>query len=157
MSGPDASSWTIAPQRSLLPAEAKTGVLALLSDHPDSDNAAVNDLTETRWTRYGKDRVYVRTTAGVDVGYIDLHAQTVVPALSEYETVLRHSLARWCPPVETPEPAPPAPLSEVIPVPTRDHSTDLAANIAGAAARAKREEVNAEAPVRNLVARACSV
>jgi hypothetical protein len=40
MSGPDASSWTIAPQRSLLPAEAKSGVLALLSDHPDSDNAA---------------------------------------------------------------------------------------------------------------------
>lgn len=117
----------------------------------------MNELTETRWTRYGKDRVYVRTAAGVDVGYIDLHAKRVVPALSEYEPVLRHSLARWCPPVEAPEPPTAAMVSPAVPVPTCRPPADLATNSAGAAARAKRDEVNAEAPVRNLLARVLGV
>jgi hypothetical protein len=58
-------------------------------------------------------------------------------------------VAPWPPP--PPSLIAPQPVVEVAPV------RDLAANVAGAAARAKRDEVNAKAPVMNLAARAFGV
>jgi hypothetical protein len=168
------------------------------------------DLVEKRWSRYGKDRVYVQTVDGLDIGHVDLHTRRIVTTHAEFEAALQECLERWCPPAppsspEAPSPAPiaspwapprpsehelncqpvsgpeasplpdpavaaddptaplPAALPESAPStngPSDPRSTevrDLADNVAGAAARAKRDEVNAQAPVLNLVARAFGV
>ncbi len=36
----------------------------------------MSSILERRWTRYGKDRVYVKDDAGVDLGYVDLVLRT---------------------------------------------------------------------------------
>jgi hypothetical protein len=151
----------------------------------------MGDLIETRWTRYGKDRVYVRTFDGLDVGHIDLVAQSTVVKDHAYNAALRDCFARWCPtagqgghtegPGRSSQDAVPAvqPLSRTQPMPLErevrtiavsgdetdatsldsvdesrhDAGRDLVANVAGAAVRAKRNEVNAQAPVFNFVAR----
>jgi len=59
-----------------------------------------------------------------------------------------------------PPPSTEDPLPAHVPEPNEhvpERGVDLSTNVAGAAARAKREEVNAEAPVRNLVARVLGV
>ena len=111
-----------------------------------ADTTLMTRLIETRWKRYGKDRVYVRTDDGDDVGHVDLVEHTVVAKVAEYETELRACLARW-----TCEHADGATSAR------DDGGRDLAANLAGAAARAKRKEVNAQAPVMNLIARVLGV
>ena len=155
----------------------------------------MSELTETRWTRYGKDRVYVRTAEGLDIGHVDLVAQCNVIKDLAYEVAMNDCLARWCPaagqsvgngPGDIPSPSASleasspngAPLtpSAVSPLtadtllgPTQhadsdsiadlkaDTPRDLVANVAGAAVRAKRNEVNAQAPVLNFVARVLGV
>ena len=151
----------------------------------------MSELTETRWTRYGKDRVYVRTAEGLDVGHVDLVAQCNVVKDLAYEVAMNDCLARWCPaagpaddavsddmpsrgahpeasppnrPLLNPPPAAPLPTVTVL-EPTHHTGSDpiadfnaaaprdLVANVAGAAVRAKRNEVNAQAPVLNLFAR----
>jgi hypothetical protein len=52
---------------------------------------------ETRWTQHGKDRVYVKTPDGVDLGYADLVARTVVPTDPQFESSLHDCLLRWMP------------------------------------------------------------
>jgi hypothetical protein len=52
---------------------------------------------ETRWTQHGKDRVYVKTPDGVDLGYADLVARTVVPTDPRFESSLHDCLLRWMP------------------------------------------------------------
>lgn len=135
----------------------------------------MTQLIETRWTRYGKDRVYVKTADGDDVGHVDLVARTVVAKAPDYETELQECLIRWtrAPEAATQEAenevlipaAPEEPATEAqpseparieLPV-TNEDARDLAANVAGAAARAKRNEVNAQAPVLNFVARLLGV
>lgn len=136
----------------------------------------MSQLIETRWKRYGKDRVYVKTIEGNDVGHVDLVERTVVTKIADYEAELRDCLARWTTGTESaPEeagsvaPTPPPVEAEVeAALPETEPSTsvacasddggrDLAANVAGAAARAKRNEVNAQAPVLNFVARMLGV
>ncbi len=155
----------------------------------------MSELTETRWTRYGKDRVYVRTADGLDVGHVDLIAQCHVVKDLAYEVAMNDCLARWCPAAEPADgtglgdiPSPSAPLEASSPIgvlltpsavspltadallePTQhadsdpiadlkvDAPRDLVANVAGAAVRAKRNEVNAQAPVLNLFARVLGV
>jgi hypothetical protein len=136
----------------------------------------VTQLIETRWKRYGKDRVYVKTADGDDVGHVDLVEQTVVARIADYETELRACLARWTGEAASApeEPAPMAPARVIAEAeaeaeaPNIDLATnespavedgcrDLTANLAGAAARAKRNEVNAQAPVMNFVARVLGV
>lgn len=168
------------------------------------------ELVEKRWSRYGKDRVYVRTIDGMEIGHVDLQTRRIVTTHSEFEAALHECLERWCPPelpsspevsstapiagawgppqppehginshpvtgpeerpwpeptiaVVEPTPLLPAALPEMTP-PARGPSDpppieirDLADNVAGAAARAKRNEVNAQAPVFNLIARAFGV
>ncbi|HRE00300.1 MAG TPA: nuclease-related domain-containing protein [Ilumatobacteraceae bacterium] len=127
----------------------------------------MTQLIETRWTRYGKDRVYVKTADGDDVGHVDLVARTVVARVPDYEIELQMCLARWTSaadqlPDETPVPAPPAPVGDCVTTPeptiTEPSIVEAAArDLAGAAARAKRNEVNAQAPVMNFVARVLGV
>lgn len=155
----------------------------------------MSELTETRWTRYGKDRVYVRTAEGLDVGHVDLVAQCNVVKDLAYEAAMNDCLARWCPaagPTDGPGPGDiPSPSATfeasspigalltpsavspftTVTVPEPTHHTDfdplagfnaeaprdLVANVAGAAVRAKRNEVNAQAPVLNLFARVLGV
>jgi hypothetical protein len=114
----------------------------------------VSDLAETRWTRYGKDRVYVRTSDGVDVGYVDLLTRSVHATLPQYADDLAACLARWSqcgdvPRADGPDVANMSPAPVGVEAPT----VDLALNVAGGAARATREEVNSRAPVFNLMAR----
>ena len=135
----------------------------------------MTQLIETRWTRYGKDRVYVKTADGADVGHVDLVARIVVAEAPDYEAELHDCLIRWTSTpgaarqeaeTEAPIPSPPTePTAEAqSPEPenielreTEEDARDLAANVAGAAARAKRNEVNAQAPVLNFVARVLGV
>ena len=135
----------------------------------------MTQLIETRWRRNGKDRVYLKTANGDDVGHVDLVARTIVAKAPDYETVLQECLIRWTgataaaaqqpetersiPSAQT-EPgtdAQPPELANIeVPVTVVD-ARDLAANVAGAAARARRNEVNAQAPVLNFVARVFGV
>ena len=149
----------------------------------------MSQFVETRWTRYGHDRVYIRTADGVDCGHVDLKLRTVVPEHAEYESVLRDSLARWSadfgdgapaeslseqgtnpPTAESPEHAvdPSVDIANTTEASTDVGATrsaepsdgqpgDLVMNPAGAAARARRNEVNAQAPVMNFVARVLGV
>jgi hypothetical protein len=134
-----------------------------LQIHPFvADTAGVSDLIETRWTRYGKDRVYVAASNGAKVGYVDLVAGSIEVLAPGYDDVLQGCLRRWLAPTN------PAPVVDhadsltieppVAVVPATDVAlvSDLAANQAGAAARAKREEVNSKAPMLNLLARGVS-
>ena len=124
----------------------------------------MTDLVTTRWTKYGKDRLYVKTPDGTAVGHIDLLTGAVEVQVAEFDSEVR-ALA----PQREPKPAEPtlsllpsptmpielnAPPPTSLPTPT---AFDLATNAAGAAARAKRQEVNGQAPVWNLVARALGV
>lgn len=134
----------------------------------------MSQLIETRWKRYGKDRVYFKTIEGNDVGHLDLVERTVVTKIAAYEAELRECLARWTSGTKSPEeaesvvPTPPPEAEVEAALPETGPSTsvistsddcgrDLAANVAGAAARAKRNEVNAKAPVLNFVARVVGV
>jgi Nuclease-related domain len=133
----------------------------------------MTEFVETRWKRYGKDRIYVRTADGVDAGFVDLVAKSAHPAAREFAGEVDECLARWCaqstdpaidvlPEVDEqlhsdPEPAPlrqekvPA-IARVAPPPR-----DLIENRAGASVRVKREQVNSRAPVANFVSRVLGV
>jgi hypothetical protein len=121
-------------------------------------------LVETRWRRYGKDRVYVKTSGGVDVGYVDLVAGRVEVAAAGYEAAMAECAGRWLnrtsavghidmAPSGASESRPTGSASDTEPAPVKDY----ASNVAGAAARAKREQVNAESPKLNLLARVLGV
>jgi Nuclease-related domain len=130
----------------------------------------MTEFVETRWKRYGKDRIYVRTADGVDAGFVDLVAKSAHPAAPEFAGEVDECLARWCaqaadaPAIDAeapvncaPEPSTsrqePAPVIARVAPPARD----LIENRAGASARAKREQVNARAPVANFVSRVLGV
>ncbi len=117
-------------------------------------------MVETRWTRYGKDRVYV-AAGGSKVGYVDLVAGTAETLAPGFDDVMHDCLLRWLQPTaDTPQtcglktwPSPSVPVERDV-AEIREPPRDLATNVAGAAVRAKRDEVNAKAPIMNLVARA---
>ena len=132
-----------------------------------ADTTGMTQLIETRWKRYGKDRVYLKTAVGDEVGHVDLVARCIVAKEPGYELELDECLRRWTsgdeprpevqqPEIRLPEVKLPRPLT-VEPALSLEETRDLAANVAGAAARAKREEVNAQAPVMNFVARVLGV
>ena len=113
----------------------------------------------------------MKTTDGDDVGHVDLVARTVSARVPHYEMQLQMCLARWTSAADqlSDEPqvaAPPASVEVCVttPEPTitepsivEEVAKDLATTVAGAAARAKRNEVNAQAPVMNFVARVLGV
>lgn len=109
----------------------------------------MDQLTETRWRRYGQDRVYVQAADGTDLGYIDLQTETVVVSTPCHAQALNDCASRW---LEPPTPSP-------VPVAARVRSAaeDVSANAAGAAARATRDAVRSTVPVFNLIARMLGV
>ena len=138
----------------------------------------MTDLVTTRWRKYGKDRLYVKTPDGIDVGSIDLLTGVVDVKDAKFDSEIRAlaSPAELSAPSTVATPiviAPATPLAAVhsapaalpsLPPPAPLQATaetdlgyDLTNNAAGAAAKAKREEVNGQAPVWNLVARALGV
>lgn len=150
-----------------------------------ADTNVMTDLTATRWTRYGKDRVYVKTSDGAAVGHIDLVTGQRVLTAPEFEAEFDDLARGWqdtvaksgvsiplSPPAavvcdtSSSEPvvvttctmtAPPVQIKPLPPEATPAPERDLAGNRAGMAAKAKRDEVNAQAPVLNLVARVFGV
>lgn len=128
------------------------GILLTSRSRP-TDTYPMANLIERRWRRYGHDRVYLTTPDGSAVGHVDLVAQTVVATAPAYEAALRECLARWSGDSDSATVTPTASVDPVDPTDVRD----LANNVAGAAVRAKRNEVNAKAPVLNLVARVFGV
>ena len=131
----------------------------------------MTQLIETPWKKYGKHRVYLKTAEGDDVGHVDLVSRTVTAKLDGYEAQLEECLLRWTDVGDTPaeevaapileEPAA-SPIEAEVPeaepdVPAEQVDVDLSVNVAGAAVRAKRNEVNAQAPVLNFVARVLGV
>lgn len=137
----------------------------------ESNAEQPTQLVEKRWRRYGHDRVYVSNADNEQVGYVDLNTGDVVVTDPAFRPQLEACRDRWvtsavpdstehsenevAAPTETPGAAAGAPLPPPqVPLPT---PSDLAKNYADAAARAKRDEVNAAAPVRNLLARVLGV
>jgi hypothetical protein len=147
----------------------------------------MTELIETRWRKFGNDRVYVRTADGTEVGVVDLKNGCVAQVAPGYEVLVNDCLVRWSsnavqvaperkpvhaappshpampvlPPFED-GPSPPRPAVASAPPPSPAVSQpetpsvqpkDLAANKAGAKARAQRDAVNAKAPVLNFVGR----
>ena len=111
------------------------------------------------------------THDGSTVGHVDLVERTVVADVAEYEPVLWACLARWTGDSQSASERPESPV--VLPLPSlpdavssvaiAEHPAtnpsdgailrDLTENAAGAAAWAKRNEINAQAPILNVVAR----
>ena len=136
---------------------------------------STDGLIEKRWKRYGHDRVYLSTAGEVQVGYVDLKTAAVVVSDPSYESALSECRDRWCVSSATPEPSRPAEPSldlrpsdatptpapalpvAAAPRPTPLLPVDLAKNYGGAAARTKRNELLAQAPVRNRIARLTGV
>jgi hypothetical protein len=121
-------------------------------------------LVETRWTRFGHDRVYLKTADGSQIGHVDLKSGSVTVQIEEFANALTECRDRWVKRAALPPPTgsavhPPAssPLAPPSPVIVPPPQRDLAGNSAGASARAKRDEINAEAPVLNFVARVLGV
>lgn len=144
----------------------------------------MSQFVETRWTRYGKDRVYVRTEAGDEIGHVDLKEHTIAIKAPGHEANLEECLQRWtseadlkapkAPPADatesaasseaaSPEPAPTATRLDSPGAPVDSDCepspapADLVTNVAGAAARAERDRINSQAPILNLVARVLGV
>ena len=147
-----------------------------------ADESCMAELIESRWTRYGKDRVYVKTADGIDFGHVDLIVRTVAPTEPSHELELLNCFRRWTVrPEDASEPSPSAALAlhseadlaprpeqvshpesttdteNTVPLPIAAPTHDHAGNVAGAAVRAKHAEVNAQAPVKNFVARLLGV
>ena len=128
----------------------------------------MSDLAVIPWSKYGKKRLYVKTADGMDVGHIDLVTGAIVATADGFADQLAAIAIAHTGTPATPPPAADSPTSTWAP-PSADgplpepeahflhYEGDLSANVAGAAARAKRDQVNAQAPVRNLVARVLGV
>lgn len=144
----------------------------------------MSDVTVIPWSKYGKKRLYVKTANGTDMGFVDLTTGAVTATVDGYAeelALIAHAhLSDQHPatPMATPAPTPGPPLApptgrpllpppaafiavEDMTQPEHDLSTesphDLSTNLAGAAARAKRDEINSQAPIRNLIARVLNI
>ena len=100
-----------------------------------------------RWTRYGKDRLYVRTTGGYQVGYLDRQSGKRVLEDQAWNAAFEAAIATYeasisLPPT-APEPEPPW--------------QDLALNRPGQAVRAKAKELQDAAPVATFLARVAGI
>ncbi len=58
-------------------------------------------LVETRWTRYGHDRVYLKTADGNQIGHIDLKSGSFTVEIEEFAEALVQCRDRWLKPTVT--------------------------------------------------------
>lgn len=136
-----------------------------------------------RWTRWGKDRLYVTLAGEVPAGHVDLIDDTVHPASPEHLEVVTRAGADWHrsrartssvpaprrPPSREPAASPVDGVGEVVPPVPEAAATpvarpqvaepwiDLAANAAGVQVREQALAARRAAPVRSLVARVMGV
>ena len=104
-------------------------------------------LTVSRWTRYGKDRLYVSTADGIRVGWQDLHTGQVTVERPELGELLSQTLATHA--SKPTEPALPQadpvsgpseqPAATEVPEPAAPGWDDLTANRPGQAVRAQAD------------------
>lgn len=119
------------------------------------------ELQIARWTKYGHDRIYVTTLEGIDVGYVDLVRRAAVLNDPTFATEFSAIAREWIEenPVDTDQGDPPrGPLPPPRPLEPRvlpQH--DLRVNRPGEMARARRDAIHAQAPVRQTVARVLGV
>lgn len=59
------------------------------------------DMVVARWTRYGKDHLYVSHPDGTRLGYWDLETGESFPIEPEYDELLRCAAESWTSPQET--------------------------------------------------------
>ena len=134
----------------------------------------MDSLEVTRWRRYGKDRLYVKTPNGVQIGWWDLQTDLGYPDSEVVAERLAEAVRDWRTSVESPaeaaadlpteEPAStPQPEGVVAEAPEVEVAgperpwLDLSSNAAGAEARAQAVALREAAPVKTLVARALRV
>ncbi len=93
---------------------------------PCADASLMAPLVETRWTRFGHDRVYLKTANGEQIGHVDLKSGSFTVEIEEFADALVQCRDRWLSP-------PPATAKLAGPQPTRydtvrtadDHRSDL--------------------------------
>ena len=110
----------------------------------------MNDLVVKRWTRYGKDRLYVSTSDGVRIGWRDLKTgETVVQAV-EHAVELEAVLTAWS--ALVPKPRSAADEAEQVAAEVTDRPwRDLAMNRPGQLAREQAESELASMRSRSRV------
>lgn len=134
----------------------------------------MGDLTVARWRKFGHDRLYVKTAAGLDVGWIDLRTWAVTLQLEDRGNDFHAAVAGFCasndvamPDVtRPPEPEPPSIAEEaehwlsqastapqIEPYAIKIDWRDTARNAAGQRAAEQAAALRAAAPVRTFVNR----
>jgi hypothetical protein len=120
-------------------------------------------LVVTRWRRYGKDRIYVATADGEQLGFWDLVADRGRPTTPAHEPALLTAVAAWkAGQVETGEAVAlmtartdaPEEAADGEPPPTW---LDLAGNQAGSEVRKQALAAREAAPVKTVLARVLGV
>jgi hypothetical protein len=111
-------------------------------------------LVVNRWKRYGKDRLYVETTAGDKVGWWDLLTQEPHPESAEHLPALTQAVNAWLAGGETVVATPPEP---VVAPPLETPWVDLALNRPGEGVRDRADSEFVAAPVRSTIARLLGV
>ena len=141
----------------------------------------MEEIVVSRWTRYGKDRLYVSTTGGEKVGWLDLETGHRTLDRPEYEVAFERAVADHAVLVAGPsgsgrhagaeadrapaELVAPAHVAQPSPderpvqsaVPAFEPGEDLAAHRAGAMAREQAVAARQAAPGRTFVARLVGV
>lgn len=137
----------ICPRLYLVQFERSVADDAAVTHIPNADPAP-GDLVVKRWTRYGKDRLYVETVTGVKVGFLDLltgQATIEQPEMAAafHEVVNGHQAAQSRPSVSVTPAKPtadPSERSSAAPKPEYAVAvdwTDLSANRPGQGVRAE--------------------
>jgi hypothetical protein len=135
-----------------------------------TDVDSVESLEVTRWRRYGKDRLYVATADGRQIGWWDLQTDVANPETASDAEALELAVRDWqsrvartVPEAEAvpaeeavPEPVSVAEVAEEPPAASPEPERpwlDLSTNAPGAEARAQAVTLRDAAPVRTLAAR----
>lgn len=106
------------------------------------DHVCMGELTVARWTRYGKDRYYVKDADDRTLGYVDALTGHVVASDPAEQQAIGLAVERFR---TAGQQAPPQPAPAMAPEPTGPRPpgpmwTDLATNRPGQAARTRAEE-----------------
>jgi hypothetical protein len=105
----------------------------------------MGELQVSRWSRYGKDRLYVSTASGERIGWVDLTSGTRTLELASAAEAFQVAVARFCTAHGLPQPSGSAPA--VVPPPR----SDLSETAVPASALPRPAEVPAPAPTLSAV------
>lgn len=99
----------------------------------------MGEVTVVRWTRYGKDRLYVKAADGTDLGWADARTGEVTASDATHAALVRDAVAPVLDSARTGTSPPSASAEEAAVEPAQDWY-DLAQNRPGQAARARADE-----------------